>query len=132
MSAGACLNPTAEVWGVPKPSGALSCQGEAVTVPEQQEWVCSVQFPAGQALAFGIGSVPTGALERLLRLFFTPLVVVAGALGRITWCEEPVPLLRSSSLMHESSGDFGPCPAPAWVPWMLLKMILLSFLKIRP
>lgn len=35
--------------------------------------------------------------------------------------------------MHESSGDFGPCPAPAWVPWMLLKMsLLLSFSKTRP
>lgn len=39
----------------------------------------------------------------------------------------------STKLMQESSGDFGPHPAPAWVPWMLLKMsFLLSLLETRP
>lgn len=66
VSGGACLNPPAEVWGV---------QGRgfggfltpvllwAVIAPEQQESPCSVQFPAGQALAFGMRSVPTGPWE---------------------------------------------------------------------
>lgn len=49
-----------------------------------------MQFPAGQPLVFGIRSVPTGPRERLLRLFFTPLVVVAVTLGQMSWCEERV------------------------------------------
>lgn len=84
VSGGACLSPTAEVWGVPKPRGALSShcpRAAGVTllcaVPCSGVWdeVCAHRCPR----------------EGLLGLFFTPWLVVAGVLGKISWCEEPVP-----------------------------------------
>lgn len=87
-------------------------------------------------------------------LFFTSLVVAAVTFGKLrSWCEEhercvseqgrfAPGLIREQFVdtleelrprVHECLGGFSPCLAPAFVPWMLLKMLfLLSPLKTGP